>query len=208
MPRTGRRPGEAGTRAAILAAARDAFAARGYDGVSIRQVASVAAVDPALVHHYFGSKVELFRTAVRTAVDPEGLLSDLFAGDVDTLGERMVARFLEVWEGGAGANASALLRTAVTGGPTADLVREAVLPAVAGELLRRLGVDRREASLRAALIASQLSGLATTRYVLALPPMAGASAEWVVAVVGPTIQRYVTGELPRPLPADGGATTP
>jgi AcrR family transcriptional regulator len=140
MPRTGRRPGTAGTRAAILAAARDAFAARGYDGVSIRWVASAAAVDPALVHHYFGGKVELFRTALRTAVDPEGLLSDLFAGDVTTLGGRMVARFLDVWEGGAGANASALLRTAVTGGSTADLVREAVLPAVAGELVTRLGV--------------------------------------------------------------------
>ncbi|NJP35632.1 helix-turn-helix domain-containing protein [Micromonospora thermarum] len=88
LPRTGRRPGTAETRAAILAAARNAFAARGYDGVSIRQVASGAAVDPALVHHYFGSKVGLFRTALRTAVDPEGLLSDLFAGDVDTLGQR------------------------------------------------------------------------------------------------------------------------
>jgi hypothetical protein len=48
------------------------------------------------------------------------------------------------------------------------------------------------------LIASQLSGLATTRYVLGLEPMADASVDVVVAAVGPTLQRYLTGQLPLP----------
>lgn len=198
MARVGRRPGTAQTRESILAAARYAFAERGYGGVTIRQIAAAAAVDPALVHHYFTTKDQLFRTALRSAVDPERLLSALFAGDRETFGERMVVRFLALWEGGAGANAAALLRTAVTGEPVAHLVREVVLPTVAGQLVERLGVDPAEAPVRTTLIASQLSGLVTTRYVLKLPPMANAPAEWVASVIGPTIQRYGTGDLPGP----------
>lgn len=207
MVRTGRRPGSAGTRAAILTAAGEAFAARGYGGATIRQIASAAAVDPALVHHYFTTKDQLFLIALRSAVDPERLLSQLFAGEVETLGERMVARFLALWEGGAGATASALLRTAVTGERIAQLVREVVFPTVVDELVRRVGVDPAEAPLRTTLIASQLSGLVTTRYVLELQPMASAPIEWVVAAVGPAVQRYLTGELPGLVgksPPDGG----
>lgn len=196
MARTGRRPGDPGTRDAILTAAREAFAARGYDGVSIRQVASAAAVDPALVHHYFKTKEQLFLTVLRSAIDPERLLSQLFTGKVETLGERAVAQFLRLWEGGAGANASALLRTAVTGERVARLVREAVFPTVVDQMVSRIGLDPAEAPLRVAFIASQLSGLATTRYVLKLGPLANAPADVVVATIGTTVQRYLTGELP------------
>lgn len=196
MGRTGRRPGKAGTREAILDAAREGFAAHGYDGVTIRQVAAAAAVDPALVHHYFHTKDALFRTALRAAVDPENVLSKLLAGPVDTLGERMVARFLATWEGGAGANASAMLRTAVITDQIAQLVREVVLPTVTRQLVDRAGIDPAQASMRTALIAAQLSGLAVARYLLVLDPIASATTGSVASAVGPTIQRYLTGPLP------------
>ena len=63
--RTGRRPGNPDTREAILTAAREAFAERGYDAASIRAIATRAGVDPALVHHYFGAKEQLFLAAMR-----------------------------------------------------------------------------------------------------------------------------------------------
>ena len=77
MARTGRRKGNPGTREAILAAARDAFAERGYDKATIRQIAAGAVVDPALVHHYFGTKEQLFLATVEAPFDPTKLLPEI-----------------------------------------------------------------------------------------------------------------------------------
>jgi len=197
MARTGRRPDRPETRAEIVAAARAAFADRGYLGASIRQIATVAGVDPALVHHYFGTKERLFHTVLRSAMDPEQLLPQVFAGAPETLGERLVGRFLALWDGGAGATVSALLRTAVASDQFGPLVRGRVVPTVVGEVVSRLGVDRVEAAVRTTLVASQLSGLVIARYVLRLEPMASAPPDWVAAAIGPTVQRYLTGVLPQ-----------
>ncbi|MGO9658515.1 MAG: helix-turn-helix domain-containing protein, partial [Acidimicrobiales bacterium] len=70
MARTGRRPGRPGTRQAVLDGARRLFAERGYDGASVRDIAVAAGVDPALVHHYFGTKQELFLSVLGAPVDP------------------------------------------------------------------------------------------------------------------------------------------
>ena len=59
-PRTGRRPGDSGAREAILAAAQRSFGASGFAGTTIRGVAREAGVDPALVHHYFGGRTEVY----------------------------------------------------------------------------------------------------------------------------------------------------
>lgn len=195
MARTGRRPAGSDTRETILAAARDAFAARGFGGVTIRQIASAAAVDPALVHHYFGAKEQLFLTVLRSAVDPDRILAHVLTGAVDTLGERIVAEFLRLWEGGAGANASALLRTAATGDQIARLVREVIFPDVVDAVISRCGLDRAEAPLRVAFVASQLAGLAFSRYLVGLEPLVAAPADIVIRTVGATLQRYLTGEL-------------
>ncbi len=40
-----------------------------------------------------------------------------------------------------------------------------------------------------------MAGLAMTRYFLAIPEMVGLSEEELVADVGATVQRYLTGEL-------------
>jgi hypothetical protein len=151
-----------------------------------------------VVHHYFSTKDRLFLTALAEPVDPSGVLTHIFAGPVETLGERLVARFLALWEDGAGESASALLRTAVTSDHFAQLVREKVFPVVVGELITRVGVDPGEAAARAVLVASHLSGLVTTRYVLRLEPMAGAPIDWVAAAIGPSVQCYLTGALPSP----------
>ena len=198
MARTGRRPAGSDTRETILAAARDAFAARGFRGVTIRQIASAAAVDPALVHHYFGTKERLFLTVLRSAVDPDRILAHVLTGAVDTLGERIVAEFLRLWEGGAGANASALLRTAATGDQIARLVREVIFPDVVDAVISRCGLDPAEAPLRVAFVASQLAGLAFSRYLVGLEPLVAAPADIVIRTVGATLQRYLTGELPSP----------
>ena len=77
--RTGRRGGDSGTREAILDAARKRFAAHGYAGATIRRIAADAGVDPALVHHFFGTKERLFAAAVRLPVVPGELISSALA---------------------------------------------------------------------------------------------------------------------------------
>ncbi|SCL69406.1 transcriptional regulator, TetR family [Micromonospora citrea] len=193
--RTGRRPGNPDTREAILDAARAAFAERGFDAASIRAIAAAAQVDPALVHHYFGSKDQLFLAAMRAPVDPGELLPRVLAGDRDGVGERLVRTFLGVWDSPAGAAGVALLRSAVSNEWTARLLREFLVSQVLRTVLNRLDVDPAELPLRGSLVASQMIGLAMMRHVIRLEPVASAAPETLVAAVGPTVQRYLTGDL-------------
>ncbi|MDQ3629618.1 MAG: TetR family transcriptional regulator [Actinomycetota bacterium] len=193
--RTGRRPGDpALTRQAILEAARTAFADHGYESTSIRRVAGDADVDPALVHHYFGSKEDLFLAALDVPVTPDEVLSSALAGGADEVGERLVRTFLSIWDSPRGAAAAAMLRSAVAHPWIAKLLREFILNRVAKRALSELGISD-QVELRASLVASQMLGLALTRHLLDFEPIASAQAETVVAALAPTIQRYVTGDI-------------
>ncbi|SCG37395.1 TetR family transcriptional regulator [Micromonospora halophytica] len=193
--RTGRRPGNPDTRDAILAAARTAFAERGFDATSIRVIAAAAGVDPALVHHYFGSKDQLFRATVDIPVDPAELLPAVLAGAPDEVGDRLIRLFIGVWDSPAGAAAVALLRSAANNEWTARLMREFLVTQVLRRVLDHLDIAPAELPLRGSLVASQMIGLAMMRYVIRLEPVASAEPEILVAALGPTVQRYLTGDL-------------
>ena len=197
MARTGRRPGKPDTRQAILAAAQDIFAERGYDKASIRSIATAAGVDPALVHHYFGTKEELFLAAMRMPINPGELISELFGqGSVDDLGERLIRTFLRVWDSPAGKPAAAMVRTMVSHEWSSRLLREFMVSQILRRIASRHLVDQPER--RFPLVASQLLGLVMARYILRIEPLASASHDFVAATIGPTIQRYLTMELPPP----------
>jgi AcrR family transcriptional regulator len=197
--RSGRRPGKQDTREAILAAAREVFAERGSDGASIRAIATSAGVDPALVHHYFGTKEQLFTATVQPPIDPAALIPKIIAGGpVEQLGERLVETFLGVWEHPVSGPAfEAVLRGAFANRLSAKLLREFFAVQILRRALHNLGtiVDPAEVPLRANLIASQLFGLAVIRYVFRFEPLASLPRDAVVATVAPTLQRYLTGEL-------------
>jgi AcrR family transcriptional regulator len=194
MARTGRRPGDSGTRAAILDAARLAFAERGYDHATIRGVAETAGVDPALVHHYFGSKEGLFAAAMELPVDPAELVATLLAGDRETIGERLVTTFVTVWDSEASRHPLlALIRSVVSSERAATMLREFIGRVLFRRITDALGVP--DAPLRASYVASQLFGLAVARYIIKIEPLASAPVPVVAAAVGPNLQRYLTGDL-------------
>jgi AcrR family transcriptional regulator len=196
--RSGRRPGNQDTRSAILAASRDVFAEHGYDGASIRRIAAGAGVDPALVHHYFGTKEQLFLETVQPPVDPAVLLPGILSGDIDTIGERLVTTFLATLENPvSGPALAALLRGAIASKVSGRLVREFFAVRILRRIMHELDtvIDPDEIPLRANLVASQLFGLATIRYVLAFEPLASIPRDVVVAAVAPTLQRYLTGDI-------------
>jgi AcrR family transcriptional regulator len=193
--RSGRRPGKPDTREAILTAAREVFAEQGYDAASIRQIAASAGVDPALVHHYFGAKEKLFAATVNVPVNPAEFIPQALAAGRDGAGERLVRTFLTLWDSPAGIAGVALLRSAVTSDVAARLMREFITTQILRRVTTLLDIDPAEAPLRAALVASQMGGLGLTRYILRVEPLASAPPETVVAAVGPTVQRYLTGDL-------------
>jgi len=182
----------------VLAAARTAFAERGFDGATIRGIAGAAGVDPALVHHYFGNKDKLFLAAVHAPVDPGKLLPHVLAGGRDELGANIVRTFLTVWDGPARPAALALVRSAVGNEWTAKLLREFLVSQVLRRVLGTLDLSAQEREARGSLVASQLIGVVMARYVLRLEPLASASHESLVASLGPTLQRYLTGKLELP----------
>lgn len=193
MPRTGRRPGQSGTRGAILAAARARFARDGYDRATIRAIAQSARVDPKLVQHFFGSKHELFIAAMELPIDPSRLIAELTAAGMDGLGDRLVRRFVTIWDSPHGAQLVGLLRSMAADEVARAMMREFFTHEILERVAASLALG--EPARRASLVASQLFGLALVRYVLRLEPLASASPEDVAAWVGPGVQRYFSATL-------------
>jgi len=193
-PRTGRRAGESGSREAILAAARQLFAERGYDGASLRAIGAEAGVDAALVVHFFGTKAKLLTASVEWPFDPDAALERLYAAGSAHAGEALARLFVSTWdELGARNPIITLLRSATTEPEAAALMHEFMTQRLLNPLLDRLGSDR--PPLRADLVASQLVGLGLVRYILRFEPLASAPPDEVVASVAPALQRYLTGTL-------------
>jgi AcrR family transcriptional regulator len=182
----------------VLAAARAAFAERGFDGATIRAIATAAGVDPALVHHYFGNKDKLFLAAIEAPADPEELLPEVLQGGTDELGRNLLRVFLRVWDGPARPAGLALVRSAVGNEWTAKLLREFLVSQVLRRVVGTLHLSAAEQEARGALVASQLIGLVMARYVLEVEPLASAGPDELVEALAPTLQRYLTGDVALP----------
>ncbi|MGH3094704.1 MAG: TetR family transcriptional regulator [Streptosporangiales bacterium] len=193
--RSGRWRTGAESRQRILNAARSLFAERGYDRTTTRAIAAQAGADPAMVHYFFGTKSQLFATAMQMPVNPAEHLASVLAAGLDGAGERIVSHFLRAWdELGSVEPLFALLRSAPTDEDSASMFKEFVQREIVGRLERAVGGP--DAHLRAELAGSQLMGIALARYVVRIEPLASTPAETLAARVGPTLQHYLTGPDP------------
>lgn len=179
-------PRSAGTRRAILDAARTTFADRGYEQTTIRVVAAQAGIDPSMVMRYFRSKAGLFTAAATANLDPP----DLRPVPVRRRGEVLVRHFVDRWEESLSDDALVfLLRTAVTNEAVTEQL-QATFNRLVVEPVSALGLDHAEQ--RGALIGTQLLGLALCRYLLHLQPLASLTAAEVVDSITPSVQRHLT----------------
>ncbi|MBJ8343041.1 TetR family transcriptional regulator [Antrihabitans sp. YC2-6] len=193
--RTGRRPGQSGTREAILDAARHRFAQVGFDKASIRSIAAEAGVDSALVHHYFGTKQDLFVAVVALPVDPVIVLGPLNAAPIDRLGEQIIRTVVGAWDSPAGVGVLAAFRGVIAGAdPT--LIRTFLVEIALKDVRVRVDVPKGSGDKRIALVASQMFGLLAARKIIEIEPIASMSLDELVPLVAPTLQRYLTGDLP------------
>ncbi|MFF5177035.1 TetR family transcriptional regulator [Micromonospora sp. NPDC000316] len=175
------------TRAAILRAARERFAADGYERATIRAIAADAQIDPSMVMRYYGSKEGLFAAAAEFDLR----LPDLAAVPPGQRGEALVRHFLTRWEGDE--TLVALLRAASTNPGAAERMRDIFADQLTAAVAR-FGTDPATTARRAGLVASQILGLAFTRYVVRLPPMVDVTPDELVSWIAPTLQRYLSGQ--------------
>jgi AcrR family transcriptional regulator len=154
----------------------------------VRAIAQEAEVDAALVHHFFGTKEQVFVAALELPFQPAELLPLLLTGPREEIGERFVRAFLTIWRDPATrAPVLAMLRSAATNQQAAATIRQFVTAALLGPLAGALGVPR----LRVAAAASQLVGLVMLRYVIEVEPLASAGEEEIVRLIAPVIQRHL-----------------
>lgn len=195
--RRGRRPAGEDTRTALLDAAREVFSENGYEGATVRAIAARAGVDAAMVNHWFGNKESLFAQAVLSLpFNPQDVVATLMTGELDTLGERIVHRFVSVWDASSGGSFPALVRSLASHGQAAIGLRDFLIENILSRIVSRIETDQPE--LRATLCASQLVGIGMARYVAGFEPLRSADVDVVAAAAGPTLQRYLTGDLGSP----------
>ena len=193
-PRTGRRPGASGTQEQILEAARKLFLERGYQGATMRAIATEAGVDASLIVHFFGNKLGLFAEAVEWPFDPDEAMPQILAGGRRQIGRNLVSLLIRTWEKEGERSPILTLVAAATTEPEArEMLREFIGKRLFTPLLANLDVDQPE--IRANLLSSQMMGLGMARYVLRLEPLASAKPADVIRWVAPNLQRYATGKL-------------
>lgn len=195
--KAGRRRGNPDTRATILAAAEAEFADKGFDRASMRGIARAAGVDPSLIYHYFGSKDDVLLASLNVPFDPREVIPGLTRQGTAGLGNRIAARFVDIWDDEANqTRLVAVVRASMSSLAAQDLLTSGLVRMILRPITETIGSS--DAELRGQYVASQLLGLAMTRYVLRLEPICSAPAHVVIAGVGPSLQRYLDGEVAPP----------
>ncbi|MFI6425462.1 TetR family transcriptional regulator [Promicromonospora sp. NPDC050880] len=206
-PRRGRRPAGQDARSDILAAARDEFVERGYEASSLRSVARRAGVDPGTVRHWFPDKARLLTATLGvTGIEPATVVERVSDGPVETLGERLMEAVVGLWDFDDGDTVRVVLPAVISDAELRGLLPQFIGAAILRPVMQALGTP--DAPLRTALVASQMAGVLLTRYLIRLEPLASLRPAEVARLVGPTLQRYLTGPLPVVEVPDAGPLAP
>lgn len=193
--RPGRPSGTSDTRDRILTNAREMFARNGIGKTSIRSIAAAAGVDSALVHHYFGTKEQLFAAAVHIPIDPMLVIGPMREAPIDELGLTLPSLLLPLWDSEMGSAFLATLRSLLAGDGV-GLIRSFLQDVIAVEIGSRVDEPPGSGRIRVQFVASQLVGVVMARYILELEPFASLPVEQIAETIAPNLQHYLTGELP------------
>jgi AcrR family transcriptional regulator len=193
--RPGRPPGTSDTRDRILVSARELFARNGIDNTSIRSIAASAGVDAALVHHYFGTKRQLFTAAIQIPIDPMLVLGPMRETPIDQLGLKLPSLLLPLWDSELGSGIIATVRSLLAGSDV-GLIRSFLQEIITAEIGPRVDDPPGSGPIRIQFVASQLVGVVMARYILELEPFKSLPIEQIAETIAPNLQRYLTGDLP------------
>ena len=187
--RPGRRPGDPEvTKKAILDAARSVFGEAGFERATIRSIAAVAEVDPALIHHHFGTKQDLFAVAHQLPASPAELIAAATELLPEQRAEWMVRSYLSVL-GGVDSPVISLIRAAATNESAARMMREFITSLLIDNADKLSPFP--DAPLRVTLLASHLVGVVFARVILELPEANKIDIEELVPILVPMAERYL-----------------
>jgi AcrR family transcriptional regulator len=193
--RPGRPRGASDTRDRILANAREMFARNGVGNTSIRSIAAAADVDAALVHHYFGTKEQLFAAAVHIPIDPMQVIGPMREVPIENLGLVLPSLLLPLWDSEMGSGFIATMRSLLAGSDV-SLIRSFLQDVISVEVGSRVDTPPGSGRVRVQFVASQLVGVVMARYILELDPFKSLPVAQIAETIAPNLQHYLTGDLP------------
>ncbi len=199
MPGTVQGVAESDLTSSILGAARLVLGARGYASTTIKTVAAAAGVAPGVVRSLYFNKEQLLAAALRVPFDPAGSIPKLIAPGLDGMGERLVRLTLQLSGDEQVRKDATNLMQSARASTSIDQLRgltDFLQATLLDRLVEAMGVP--DARMRGALITAYLAGVAATRSMLNIEPLASATDEVIVALVAPTIQRLLDPTQPLP----------
>ena len=163
------------------------LATRGYEATTIRAVAAAAGIDPSMVMRYYGNKEGLFAAAV----DVDLHLPEASALPREHIGEMLAHHVISRWEGTLSDEfITLLLRSAGTNKAAAQQF-QVIFEGQLLKFVRDLTGDDPQARRRAAMVSSQVLGVAYCRYILELPAVTELDGETLAKTLGPVLQHYL-----------------
>ncbi|MDT0441521.1 TetR/AcrR family transcriptional regulator [Streptomyces johnsoniae] len=197
-PRVPRAERRRRTEERILAAARELFAQHGFERTTIRAVASAAAVDPALVMQYYGSKSKLFaraawhqRPETETGTDPhsgEPAPCPAAPETPDEVVDALLA-LLGTKLNAIPGTSLAMLRSMLTHPEAGEVAREAITHQI-NEI--RDTLDLPDPGARAALLISTIVGVTIGHQLLGLDALRDTPPEQLAELLRPALQALLT----------------
>jgi hypothetical protein len=150
-----------------------------------------------LVHHYFGTKTQLFAAAIHIPIDPMEVLGPMRETPVEELGHTLPSVLLSLWDSELGSGFIAVLRSILAGDQEqVSLIRSFLQEVIAVEVGSRVDNPPGSGRIRVQFVGSQLVGVVMARYILELDPFKSLPVEQIAETIGPNLQRYLTGDLP------------
>ncbi|MEV6639091.1 TetR family transcriptional regulator [Amycolatopsis sp. NPDC051371] len=189
--RPGRWRSGAESKQRILRTARELFDEHGYGATTVRAIATAAGVDPAMVFYFFGTKQDLFAAVAGMSGTVPPAIDSIFAGGLDTIGERIVRTLVENLDKSDRTPLVMLTRSAPTNPQSEALLREFIDREITDRIAAMLGTP--DAALRAAMVNVQILGLTVARYIMRIEPIASSSVDELVDRFGPLVQHCLTG---------------
>lgn len=175
------------TRQAILEAARTLFAHDSYARVTIRDIASKAGIDPALVIRYFGSKEDLFLAAL----DKGDGCSNLPGGE--GLGYRLIHHYISHWSKQDANDPLLIMIRSASSNDSSDLIRKLLNEQFLKPIAEKVGEP--DAQLRTELALSQLIGVNVMRSLLHTEALNAIPDEQLIKIVGSVCEHYLSDNL-------------
>lgn len=176
----------------VVDAARAVYARQGYVDVTMKGVATAAGVAPDMVRRYFNNRDELFAAVLKLPFDPVNAITQLLSPGVEGLAERLVRTTLKMLSEPETRDQIALMmRDGASAAKVAASLREFLESLIIDRVAAALGVP--DARMRVTLATSYVVGVAVTRYVMNIEPLASASEEEVVRLVTPAVQTALSG---------------